>query len=243
MAKKIKAGVFGVDVPIKKEKVAGRAVSPRQRKAHKRASYYKSEYRKNVQAILYLQHFGASTPSFKEPKKITKSSVKAIRKIYEETKRKIDRIDGEFVDITTGEILTKLPTKQEAAKAYREEQAGNVVAFDPYEQYIEDLKTKIEMLSPLRDSDKTEKNYQKNVVPKQESIRANFKQAIDEAIAKYGQEKVAQTLAQNQYMQKIGNLEEKYTYQIIEDMTDGDDGLLVLMDASVNAALLSTESY
>ena len=44
-------------------------------------------------------------------------------------------------------------------------------------------------------------------------------------------------------MQKIGNLEEKYTYQIIEDMTDGDDGLLVLMDASVNAALLSTESY
>lgn len=243
MAKKIKAGVFGVDVPIKKEKVAGRAVSPRQRKARKRASYYKSEYRKNVQAILYLQHFGVSTPSFKEPKKITKSSVKAIRKIYEETKRKIDRIDGEFIDITTGEILTKLPTKQEAAKAYREEQAGNVVAFDPYEQYIEDLKTKIEMLSPLRDSDKTEKNYQKNVVPKQENIKKNFLQAIDEAIAKYGQEQVAETLAKNQYMQKIGNLDEKYTYQIVEDMTDGDDGLLVLMDASVDAALLSKEAY
>ena len=241
MAKKIKAGVFGVDVPIKKEKVAGRAVSPRQRKARKRASYYKSEYRKNVQAILYLQHFGVSTPSFKEPKKITKSSVKAIRKIYEETKRKIDRIDGEFIDITTGEILTKLPTKQEAAKAYREEQAGNVVAFDPYDNYFTELKERIDSITPRRDSDKTEENYQRNVVPIQDKIKTNFKQAIDDAIAKYGEERIANRLAGNQYMQRIANLDEKYTYEIVEDISNGD--LFTLFDASVSDALTLRTSY
>ena len=222
-------------------------LTARQKRARKRASYYKSEYNKTVDAIRFIQRFGVDMdiPIIKEPKKITKTSLKTVREIYKRTRRQVERTfsDYEFVDEYTGEVYQKLPTKEEAVKAYREEQREGITPFDPYEQYIEEIKDKIDSLTPLRDSDKSEKNYQKNVVPKQESIRANFKQAIDEAIAKYGQEKVAQTLAQNQYMQKIGNLEEKYTYQIIEDMTDGDDGLLVLMDASVNAALLSTESY
>jgi hypothetical protein len=223
--------------------MAKRKLTAKQRKARKRASYYKSEYKKNVEAIQFLQRFGIDMPIIKEPKKITKSSLNAVRKIYEQTKRKIDKYDNDYVDITTGEVYAKLPTKAEAVKIVKEEKEQVYIPFDPYEQYIEDLKAKIEMLSPLRDSDKTEKNYQKNVVPKQENIKKNFLQAIDDAIAKYGQEKVAETLAQNQYMQKIGNLDEKYTYQIVEDMTDGDDGLLVLMDASVDAALLSTEAY
>lgn len=223
--------------------MAKRKLTAKQRKARKRASYYKSEYKKNVEAIQFLQRFGIDMPIIKEPKKITKSSLSAVRKIYEQTKRKIDKYDNDYVDITTGEVYAKLPTKAEAVKIVKEEKEQGYIPFDPYEQYLEDLKTKIEMLSPLRDSDKTEKNYQKNVVPKQENIKKNFLQAIDEAIAKYGQEQVAETLAKNQYMQKIGNLEEKYTYQIVEDMTDGDDGLLVLMDASVDAALLSKEAY
>lgn len=223
--------------------MAKRKLTAKQRKARKRASYYKSEYKKNVEAIQFLQRFGIDMPIIKEPKKITKSSLSAVRKIYEQTKRKIDKYDNDYVDITTGEIYTKLPTKAEAVKIVKEEKEQGYIPFDPYGQYIEDLKAKIEMLNPLRDSDKTEKNYQKNVVPKQENIKKNFLQAIDEAIAKYGQEQVAETLAKNQYMQKIGNLDEKYTYQIVEDMTDGDDGLLVLMDASVDAALLSKEAY
>lgn len=223
--------------------MAKRKLTAKQRKARKRASYYKSQYKKNVEAIQFLQRFGIDMPIIKEPKKITKASLSAVRKIYEQTKRKIDKYENEYVDITTGEVYTKLPTKAEAVKIIKEEKEEGYIPFDPYEQYIEDLKTKIEMLNPLRDSDKTEANYQKNVVPKQENIKKNFLQAIDEAIAKYGQEQVAETLAKNQYMQKIGNLEEKYTYQIVEDMTDGDEGLLVLMDASVDAALLSAEAY
>lgn len=223
--------------------MAKRKLTAKQRKARKRASYYKSEYKKNVEAIQFLQRFGIDMPIIKEPKKITKSSLSAIRKIYEQTKRKIDKYDNEYVDITTGEVFAKLPTKAEAVKIVKEEKEQGYIPFDPYEQYIEDIKTKIEMLSPLRDSDKTEKNYQKNVVPKQENIKKNFLQAIDDAISKYGQEQVAETLAKNQYMQKIANLDEKYTYQIVEDMTDGDEGLLTLMDASVDAALLTKEAY
>lgn len=223
--------------------MAKRKLTAKQRKARKRASYYKSEYKKNVEAIQFLQRFGIDMPIIKEPKKITKSSLNAVRKIYEQTKRKIDKYDNEYVDITTGEVFAKLPTKAEAVKIVKEEKEQGYIPFDPYEQYIEDIKTKIEMLSPLRDSDKTEKNYQKNVVPKQENIKKNFLQAIDDAISKYGQEQVAETLAKNQYMQKIANLDEKYTYQIVEDMTDGDEGLLTLMDASVDAALLTKEAY
>lgn len=213
-------------------------LTARQRKARKRASYVKSEYKKNVDALRFLQRFGIDMPIIKEPKKLTKTSLKTIRKIYEQTKRKIEKYAGDYVDVTTGEIFTKLPTKAEAVKTYREEEKQGYTPFNPDEQYIQELKDKINMLTPLRDSDKTEKNYQKNVVPKQNQVKANFIQAIDDAIAKYGSDKVAETLAKNQYMQRIGNLEEKYTYEIVEEITDGDDGLMVLMDASVDEALL-----
>lgn len=213
-------------------------LSSAQRKARKRASYYKSEYKKTKEAIRFLQRFGIDMPIIKEPKKITKTSLKTIRKVYEQTRRKIDKYEGEYVDVTTGEIYTKLPTKREAVTIIREEQQAGYTPFNPDEQYIQEIKDKINMLTPLRDSDKTEKNYQKNVIPKQNQVKANFIQAIDDAIAKYGTEKVAKTLSENQYMQRIGNLEEKYTYEIVEEITDGDDGLMILMDATVDEALM-----
>lgn len=213
-------------------------LTARQRKARKRASYIKSEYRKNVDALKYLQRFGIDMPIIKEVKKITKTSLKTIRKLYEQTKRKINKYEGEFVDVTTGEIFSILPSKEKAAKEYRYEQKVGYTSFNPDEQYIQELKDKINMLTPLRDNDKSEKNYQKNVLPKQQQVKSNFIQAIDNAIAKYGTDRVAETLAKNQYMQRIGNLEEKYTYEIVEEITDGDDGLMVLMDASVDEALL-----
>lgn len=209
-----------------------------QRKARKKASYVKSEYKKNVEAIRFLQRFGVDIPIIKEVKRITKASLAKVRKIYQQTKRKISSYEGGYVDVTTGEAFEKLPTKEEAAQILKTEQSEGYTPFNPDEQYIQELKDKILMLTPLRDSDKSEKNYQKNVVPKQEEVKANFLQAIDNAIAKYGTEKVAQTLSKNQYMQRIANLEEKYTYEIVEEVTDGDSGLLVLMDASVDEALL-----
>lgn len=213
-------------------------LTSRQRQARKRASYYRSEYKKNVEALRFLQRFGIDMPIIKTPQKITKTSLKNIRKLYRQTRSKITKYEGIYVDVTTGEIFEKLPSKEQAVKTYREEQQQGLSTFNPDEQYIQELKDKINALTPLRDSDKTERNYQKNVVPKQQQVKANFIQAIDDAIAKYGTDKVAETLSRNQYMQRIGNLEEKYTYEIIEDITDGDEGLMVLMDASVDEALL-----
>lgn len=213
-------------------------LTSRQRQARKRASYYRSEYKKNVEALRFLQRFGIDMPIIKTPQKITKTSLKNIRKLYKQTRSKVTKYEGIYVDVTTGEIFEKLPSKEQAVKTYREEQQQGLSTFNPDEQYIQELKDKINALTPLRDSDKTERNYQKNVVPKQQQVKANFIQAIDDAIAKYGADRVAETLSRNQYMQRIGNLEEKYTYEIIEDITDGDEGLMVLMDASVDEALL-----
>ena len=213
-------------------------LTSRQRQARKRASYYRSEYKKNVEALRFLQRFGIDMPIIKTPQKITKTSLKNVRKLYKQTRSKVTKYEGIYVDVTTGEIFEKLPSKEQAVKTYREEQQQGLSTFNPDEQYIQELKDKINALTPLRDSDKTERNYQKNVVPKQQQVKANFIQAIDDAIAKYGADKVAETLSRNQYMQRIGNLEEKYTYEIIEDITDGDEGLMVLMDASVYEALL-----
>ena len=213
-------------------------LTSRQRQARKRASYYRTEYKKNVEALRFLQRFGIDMPIIKTPQKITKTSLKNIRKLYKQTRSKITKYENVYVDVTTGEIFEKLPSKEQAVKTYREEQQQGLTTFNPDEQYIQELKDKINALTPLRDSDKTERNYQKNVVPKQQQVKANFIQAIDDAIAKYGTDRVAETLSRNQYMQRIGNLEEKYTYEIIEDITDGDEGLMVLMDASVDEALL-----
>ena len=213
-------------------------LTSRQRQARKRASYYRTEYKKNVEALRFLQRFGIDMPIIKTPQKITKTSLKNIRKLYKQTRSKITKYENVYVDVTTGEIFEKLPSKEQAVKTYREEQQQGLNTFNPDEQYIQELKDKINALTPLRDSDKTERNYQKNVVPKQQQVKANFIQAIDNAIAKYGTDRVAETLSRNQYMQRIGNLEEKYTYEIIEDITDGDEGLMVLMDASVDEALL-----
>lgn len=213
-------------------------LTSRQRQARKRASYYRSEYKKNVEALRFLQRFGIDMPIIKTPQKITKTSLKNIRKLYKQTRSKVTKYEGIYLDVTTGEIFEKLPSKEQAIKTYREEQRQGLSTFNPDEQYIQELKDKINALTPLRDSDKTERNYQKNVVPKQQQVKANFIQAIDDAIAKYGTDRVAETLSRNQYMQRIGNLEEKYTYEIIEDITDGDEGLMVLMDASVDEALL-----
>ena len=220
-------------------------LTARQRKARKRASYYKYEYNKTVDAIRFIQRFGVDMdiPIIKEPKKITKTSLKTVREIYKKTRRQIERTfsDYEFVDEYTGEVYQKLPTKKEAAKAYREEQREGVTPFDPYDNYFTELKERIDSITPRRDSDKTEENYQRNVVPIQDKIKTNFKQAIDDAIAKYGEERIANRLAGNQYMQRIANLDEKYTYEIVEDISNGD--LFTLFDASVSDALTLRTSY
>lgn len=212
-------------------------LTARQRKARKRAAYIKAEYYKNVDAIRYLERFGV-TKDIKIPKKITKKSLESIRRIYKEVRSNVKEYDWlGYVDLSTGEIFKKLPTKAEAVKEYRTEQKDEQTAFNPDQQYIDELKERIETLTPLRDSTKTTRNYEKNVTPKLEKAKDDFGNAIDEAISRYGLSIVADSLAKNKYMQRVANLEEKYAYQVIGEITEGDDSLINLISTSAEDAL------
>lgn len=234
--------------------MAKKKLTARQRKARKRAAYIRAEYYKNFDALEYLRNF-TKVKDIKIPNKITKKSLESIRRIYKETKANVATLDGYYVDVSTGEIMTKLPTKAEMVKEvrnertqqyrqYRAEPEEAPPTFDPDAEYIEELKRKIQdlntareqiaTLQPLRDSDKTEKNYTKNVVPKFESAQQRLIDAIDSAIAEYGISDVAWSLASNSFIQRIANLEEKYTHEIVESI---DDDIIPLIEESVSVAL------
>jgi hypothetical protein len=212
-------------------------LSTRQKAARKKAAYVKAEYYKNVDAIRYLERFGV-TKDIKIPQKITKASLKSIRRIYKEMRAGVKPYEGtkDYVDLTTGEVFEKLPTKAQAVKTYRQEQKEQAETFDPDRQYIEEIKNKISSISPKYDKSKTQKNYDKNVQPKLQKAEQDFSTAIDNAIANYGLEIVANVLADNNYMRRIENLDEKYAFEIIEDISDDGD-LAILMNESAQSAL------
>ncbi len=238
--------------------MARKKLTSKQRKAHKRASYVRSEYFKTYDALDYLRDF-TKVKDIKIPSKITMKSLKAIRKIYKETKASIDKYEGEYVNRTTGEIFEKIPTKKEMVRAvrseptqqyrqYRAEPQEAPPSFDPDEQYLQDLKYEIEQLNtsrqeiesltPLRDSAKTQENYDKNVAPRFEKAQTKLLDAIDEAIANFGAQQVAHILANNTFVERIENLKQKYTYEIEEAI---ESSILPLIEESVNTALEELE--
>ena len=238
--------------------MAKKKLTSKQRKAHKRASYVRSEYFKTYDALDYLRDF-TKIKDIKIPSKITMKSLKAIRKIYKEAKASITKYEGEYVNRTTGEIFEKIPTKKEMVKAvrseptqqyrqYRAEPQEAPTSFDPDMQYLTDLKYEIEQLNtsrqeiqsltPLRDSAKTQENYDKNVAPRFEKAQTKLLDAIDEAIANFGAQRVAHILANNTFVERIENLKQKYTYEIEEAI---ESSILPLIEESVNTALEDLE--
>ena len=239
--------------------MAKRKLTKRQKQAKKRAAYYRSEYYATRDALEFLQGFtGVKLPSI--PNKITKTSLKAIRQLYKETRQKAKPISvGGYVDVTTGEWFEKLPTKKEMVKIIRTEQPYRQSRSEPEqniqedldEQYIDDIKSKIEAISMINEArsavqtaqprhederHKSERNYNKNVAPKFEEAMNRIFGAIDQAVAALGAVDAAKILAENDFIQRIENLEEKYTYEIIESQgSDGD--IVALIEASVNEAL------
>lgn len=225
-------------------------LTARQRKARKQAAYVKAEYYKNVDAIKYLERYGV-TKDIKIPNKITKKSLQSIRRIYKEMRASVEKISerGEYVavkGITQGEVVTKLPTKSQAAKEYREEvkgiQQGIYKPFDADEGYIEELKQKIDMLNPVQSTTQTDLYYNKKVTRQLAGAKKRLLDEIDNAIKKYGMDIVAHALEDNDYMQKIDEYEMRYTYEVI-DATGGyannDTTLLDAIDASVQDTLVN----
>lgn len=225
-------------------------LTARQRKARKHAAYVKAEYYKNVDAIRYLERYGV-TKDIKIPNKITKKSLQSIRRIYKEVRASVEQISerGEYLavkGITQGEVITKLPTKAQAAKEYREEvkgiQEGKYQPFDADEGYIDELKQKIDMLNPVKSTTQSDKYYNKKVTRQLADAKKRLLDEIDKAVQNYGTNIVAHALEDSEYMQKIDEYEMRYTYEII-DATGGyannDTTLLDVIDASAKEALTS----
>lgn len=209
-------------------------LTARQRKARKRAAYIKAEYKKNIDAIKYLGLFGKSV-DIEEPDKITMASLKKVRRIYSKLRKEIQEEQRNYYGYVdeTGRVFQKLPTKAEMVKEYNEAQEP----FNPDEQFIQELKEKIDTLTPKQETIKTRRNLEKNVLPKLEGAKYRFITAIDNAVAQHGVAAVAKALAKNKYMQRVENLEEKYAYQVIKEITEGNDSLINLVEVSVNSAL------
>lgn len=220
-------------------------LTTKQRKARKHAAYVRAEYYKNVDAIRFLERFGV-TANVKIPKKITKKSLQGIRKIYKETRSNVLSLaaeHGEYVALTglaAGEIFTKLPTKEAAAKEYKAElelySTGEVKPFNADEGYIDELKQKIEMLEPMKSTTESKKYYEDKVKPKLSDAKQRIIDSIDEAIKKYGSDIVSHALEDSHYMQKIDELEMKYTYELIEQTGGYSTNDTTLLDLIVTTA-------
>lgn len=232
--------------------MARKRLTKAQRKARAHARYVRAEYYKNFDAIAYLRDF-IKIPELKIPNKITTASLKKIRSIYDEAKRNIQQLDGGYLNLETGELIESLPTKRQMVKEVRQEQSYRQYRaepeeapddFNPDEQYLEELRKRItEMYStreqinnlmPLRDSNKTQANYEKNVLTKFTQAQTRLLAKFDYAVTKLGASEAARILASDAFIQKIENLEEKYTYEIMDSI---DDDINPFIDASVEAAL------
>ena len=216
-----------------------RKLTAKQRKARQRASYYKREYKKTIEATKYLQRFGIKIEEMTEPTKITKTSLNKARRIYTESRRKATKIFGGYLDVSTGKLLEKLPTKEEAYRQYRIEQEipTKPIDFNPYNDTIEELKSVITTFEPKAEPIKTDRNYNKNVLPKLQQAKDKVLDSIDKAVAKYGEKAVAEVLSQNTYVQRIQEMETWYAYKVIEELGKSDFDIVSLVGASVDNAL------
>ena len=228
---------------LKGDYMAKRKLTAAQRKARKRKSYIRAEYYKNFDALEYIRDF-AKVKDVKIPSRITKKSLESIRKIYKEARKKAEEAGAV---LPTKKEMAQFVRETEPTQSYRIDRAEGTEApegFSPDEQYLEDLKQKISdlwqtretasELQPLRDSTKTAKQYNDTVLPKFQAAKQRLLGSIDYAITKLGIEQAAQTLANNVFMNKVAELQEKYTYQIIESV---DSDVIPLIESSVGEAL------
>lgn len=225
--------------------MAKKKLTSQQRKVRKRASYIRSEYYKNIDAIAYLRGF-IKVEAIKIPKNITKKSLEKVRKIYKESKRKIKELaGGGYLNEQTGEYFSKLPTKEEMYKEARKDQPWRTSrakpmpappTFNPDLESINDLIDKIQSLNP-RD-DKISADKESKLTDAKQRMIMNIRNSMQ----KIGISETATLLAENAFMQRIANLEEKYAYQMVEEIDGGyntstDEGLIGLFNESVSEAL------
>ena len=225
--------------------MAKKKLTVSQKKANRRKAYTRREYYKNIDAIDYMRDF-VNVEEIKIPKKITKSSLKKVQKIYREAKKivqeEIKEVGAAFSKVT-GEIIESVKSKKEIVKEirtqepYRQSRATPKRApkdFNPDEDYIAEIRSLIDEISPMRETMHSNKYYEEKLLPKFNEAKNRILGSIDYARMKAGEAETAAILAANQFVQRVANLQEKYTYEIIESI---DDDLIPLIESSIGEAL------
>jgi hypothetical protein len=223
--------------------MAKQKLTKAQRKARKQASYIRTEYYKNFDALDYLRDF-AKIKEVKIPNKITKASLKFIRKLYKEARKIAQQAAKE-----TGEYI---PTKEEMAKRvrneptqrYRTDRANMETAehkaqesdFNAYLGYIQMIRDAIDALMP-RDYDQKGKE---STVRAFEEARLRLYGMLDFALSKTDEVILAKTLSESEYLERIMSIDNQYAYQMIDDI-DSDEtnnlGLIQQLQAAMDDAL------
>lgn len=207
--------------------MATKKLTAKQVKARKKKRYIRYEYNLTIDALDYLNEFGANI-KFKITSNPTKASLKAIRNVYKKATKELKQ--QQWV----------LPTKREMAKAVREEQPYRKSranrkteeapsSFQPDTDYIDDL---IQAVSNLTGRDRTittQRTEDYNKARLQEAKNRLFDK-LAYARTKVGDTPLAEQLAADDYIQHVDEMNVRYDYEIVDGI---DDTLIPMLESAM----------
>lgn len=207
--------------------MATKKLTAKQAKARKKKRYIRYEYNLTIDALDYLNEFGANI-KFKLTSNPTAASLKAIRKVYNKATKELKK--QKWV----------LPTKREMAKQVREEQPYRKsrakrkteeapTTFQPDTDYIEDLIQSISNLTGAERTKTTQRTEDYNKARLQEAKNRLFDK-LSYARTKAGDTELAEQLAADDFIQHVDEMNVRYDYEIVDGI---DDTLIPLLESAM----------
>lgn len=207
--------------------MARKKLSAKQIKARKKKQYVRYEYNLTIDALDYLNEFGADI-KYKITSNPTAASLRAIRNVYKQATKKLKK--QHWV----------LPTKREMAKQVREEQPYRKsrakrkteqapVTFQPDTDYIEDLINAVSNLTGAERTKTTQRTEDYNKARLQEAKNRLFDK-LSYARTKAGDTELAEQLAADDFIQHVDEMNVRYDYEIVDGI---DDTLIPMLESAM----------
>lgn len=207
--------------------MARKKLTAKQIKVRKKKQYVRYEYNLTIDALDYLNEFGADI-KYKITSNPTAASLKAIRNVYKQATKKLKK--QHWV----------LPTKKEMAKQVREEQPYRrsrakrkteqaPVTFQPDTDYIEDLIQSVSNLTGAERTKTTQRTEDYNKARLQEAKNRLFDK-LSYARTKAGDTELAEALAADDFIQHVDEMNVRYDYEIVDGI---DDTLIPMLESAM----------
>lgn len=207
--------------------MARKKLTTRQAKARKKKQYVRYEYNLTIDALDYLNEFGANI-KYKITTNPTAASLKAIRNIYNKATKELKK--RQWV----------LPTKREMAKTVRNEQPYRKsrakrkteqapITFQPDTDYIEDLIQAVSNLTGAERTKTTQRTEDYNKARLQEAKNRLFDK-LTYVRTKAGDTELAEQLAADDFIQHVDEMNVRYDYEIVDGI---DDTLIPMLESAM----------